>query len=165
MAGGTSEKLERIYHLYQDAMLRLARRILGQAQDAEDAVQSAFVSIAAHLDHLSAPEDPRTRGYVMVITERKSIDLLRERRRRSYVPLEEEEPRVEFPAREGHDLAWCLTQLPPRYREILLLRYVYGYSLRECGTLMDLSYDSVGKLAQRAKARLEALCRQEEILF
>lgn len=77
-------KYEGVYRLYQPRMLRLAYRLLRNAQDAEDAVQDAFLSVANHLDQFSKPESPKTRGYIMVITERKAIDILRGRQRRAY---------------------------------------------------------------------------------
>ncbi|MBO4915271.1 MAG: hypothetical protein J5449_08705 [Oscillospiraceae bacterium] len=57
-----------------------------------------------------------------------------------------------------------MTKLPPRYREILLLRFVYGYSMRETAELMDIPFTTVGKLSQRAKERLYEICRSEGVL-
>ena len=145
-------------------MLRLAFRVLGDERDAEDAVHDAFESVARNLDHLRAPEDPKTRGYIMVVTERKAIDLLRARRRLETDELDEDTSSIEFPDAGGNGLAWCMTKLPPRYREILLLRFVYGYSMRETAELMDIPFTTVGKLSQRAKERLYEICRREGVL-
>lgn len=145
-------------------MLRLALRVLGEEHDAEDAVHDAFESVAHNLGRLDAPEDPRTRGYIMVITERKAIDLLRLRRKHEASELDEDAGSIEFPDTGEHGLAWCMTKLPPRYREILLLRFVYGYSMRETAELMDIPFTTVGKLSQRAKERLYDICRAEGVL-
>ncbi|MBQ9459811.1 MAG: RNA polymerase sigma factor [Oscillospiraceae bacterium] len=158
------DKLARVCRLYRAPMLALARRVLGEAHDAEDAVQDAFESIARNLDRLSEPEDARTRGYIMVITERKAIDLLRSRQRGEAAELDEETVGIEFPDSGEHGLAWCMSRLPPRYREILLLRFVYGYSMRETAELMDIPFTTVGKLSQRAKERLYEICKKEGVL-
>ena len=158
------DKLARIYRLYQAQMLRLALRILGEEHDAEDAVHDAFESVTRNLDRLAAPEDPRTRGYIMVVTERKAIDLLRLRRKSAADELDESTGGLNFPNTDGNALAQCMAKLPPRYREILLLRFVYGYSMRETAELMDVPFTTVGKLSQRAKERLYALCKSEGIL-
>lgn len=158
------DKLERIYCLYQAPMLRLALRILGEEHDAEDAVHDAFESVTRNLDRLAAPEDPKTRGYVMVVTERKAIDLLRLRRKSAADELDESTGGVDFPSEDGNALARCMAKLPQRYREILLLRFVYGYSMRETAELMDVPFTTVGKLSQRAKERLYTLCKSEGIL-
>ena len=158
------EKLVRLYDLYHVPMLRLAQRVLGDNPDAEDAVHDAFESVAKNLDHLAEPESAKTRGYIMVVTERKAIDLLRVRKKHESAELDEENIGVEFPDTGEHGLAWCMTKLPPRYREILLLRFVYGYSMRETAELMDIPYTTVGKLSQRAKERLYEICRSEGVL-
>ena len=164
MASPNEEKLARVYARYHAPMLRLALRILGEEHDAEDAVHDAFESITRNLDHLAEPEDPKTRGYIMVITERKAIDLLRARKKHESAELDEDAGCIEFPDAGEHGLAWCMTKLPPRYREILLLRFVYGYSMRETAELMDIPYTTVGKLSQRAKERLYEICRREGVL-
>ena len=158
------DKLAQIYRLYQTPMLRLALRILGEEHDAEDAVHDAFESVTRNLDRLAAPEDPKTRGYVMVVTERKSIDLLRLRQKSATGELDETIVGIDFPDTGGSALAQCMAKLPPRYREILLLRFVYGYSMRETAELMDVPFTTVGKLSQRAKERLYELCRSEGVL-
>lgn len=164
MAMTSEEKLARLCDLYQAPMLQLARRIVEERQDAEDVVQNAFESVAKNLDHLAAPDNPKTRGYLMVVTERKAIDLIRARRKIESTELDENAVIVEFPDIGEHSLAWCMTKLPPRYREILLLRFVYGYSMWETADLMDIPHTTVGKLSQRAKERLYEICRKEGIL-
>ncbi|MBE6910344.1 MAG: RNA polymerase sigma factor [Ruminococcaceae bacterium] len=158
------DKLSQIYSLYRAPMLRLALRILGDGRDAEDAVHDAFESIARSIGRLREADDPKTRGFVMVVTERKAIDLLRAKRRQETGELDEDAGCVEFPDTGAHGLAWCMTKLPPRYREVLLLRFVYGYSMRETAELMDIPFSTVGKLSQRAKERLYEICRSEGVL-
>lgn len=158
------EKLAQLYRLYRAPMCRLALRVLGNDQDAEDAVHDAFESISRNLGKLSEPESRKSRGYVMVVTERKAIDLLRVRKSRESVELDEDSVGIDFPAADGGGLAACMAKLPARYREILLLRFVYGYSMRETAELMDIPLTTVGKLSQRAKERLYELCRGEGLL-
>ena len=164
LALSNEDKLTQIYHLYQAAMLRLALRILGEAHDAEDAVNDAFESITRNIGSLPEPDSSKARGYIMVVTERKAIDLLRSRRKHQSEALDEDTASIEFPDAGEHGLAWCMTKLSPRYREILLLRFVYGYSMRETAALMDIPFTTVGKLSQRAKERLYEICRSEGVL-
>lgn len=156
------EKLVQLDRLYRTPMLRLAMRILNDEHDAEDAVQDAFESIFQNQGILGEPKSAKTRGYIMVVTERKAIDLLRARQRKQSTELDEETAGISFTDTAG--LSWCMTKLPPRYREILLLRFVYGYSMRETAELMNIPLSTVGKLSQRAKERLYEICRSEGIL-
>ena len=83
------DKFEQIYTLYRGLMFYIARRILPGEADAEDAVHQAFVSIIENLKKISEVRCPKTRSYVVIITERKAIDILRSRSRLSPEAFEE----------------------------------------------------------------------------
>lgn len=55
-------------------------------------------------------------------------------------------------------------KLPARYREFLRLKHELGYSTKEVAELMGISWPAARKLEQRARDRLEELCREEGIL-
>ena len=91
------DKFEQIYTLYRGLMFYIARRILPGEADAEDAVHQAFVSIIENLKKNSEVRCPKTRSYVVIITERKAIDILRSRSRLSPEAFEESTRGVELP--------------------------------------------------------------------
>ena len=91
------DKFEQIYTLYRGLMFYIARRILPGEADAEDAVHQAFVSIIENLKKISEIRCPKTRSYVVIITERKAIDILRSRSRLSPEAFEESTRGVELP--------------------------------------------------------------------
>ena len=91
------DKFEQIYTLYRGLMFYIARRILPGEADAEDAVHQAFVSIIENLKKISEVRCPKTRSYVVIITERKAIDILRSRSRLSPEAFEESTRGVELP--------------------------------------------------------------------
>ena len=91
------DKFEQIYTLYRGLMFYIARRILPGEADAEDAVHQAFVSIIENLKKFSEVRCPKTRSYVVIITERKAIDILRSRSRLSPEAFEESTRGVELP--------------------------------------------------------------------
>ena len=61
-------------------------------------------------------------------------------------------------------LARCLDQLPEREKRILILRYWYGYTPEETAARMVMPEAAARKLLQRAKAKLEVLCKEEGLL-
>ena len=73
-------KFEKIYHLYRGLMFYVANRILQNEQDAEDAVHQAFLAIIIHLKKISEIDCPKTKSFVVIITENKAIDMIRERK-------------------------------------------------------------------------------------
>lgn len=157
-------KFERLYAQYQGLMYHIAYDILRSREDAEEAVNDAFWKIAKQIEKISEPVCPKTRTYVVLVIESTAVDLWRKRRRRvGTVPLEEE-PKIQVLYEGANRVAELILQLPPHDREILLLRFYQGYSLKEAAKLLDLTLAAARKREQRAKKRLEQLCREEGLL-
>ena len=158
-------KFERIYHKYRFLMLHTAKQILQIHHDAEDAVHQAFVSIIENLEKIIEVDSPKTRSFVVIITERKAIDLLRQNKRRSTVELNEEITGIEIPFRLDNPIAAAIAQLPANYREVLLLRYDNGFTAKEIASILNITDSGVRKLIARAKkALLENLEKEGEVL-
>lgn len=156
------DKLQSIYDAYCDGMYHTAYAILGSRQDAEDAVQQAFVSIALHVHKLESAPSPGTQSYVLVTAERKAIDILRSRR--PELPLDEERiSGISVPLPGDGGLADAMAVLPARYREVLLLHYANGFSTRDISHLTGIKMRSVQKLLWRAKNALREALEKEGI--
>jgi len=149
---------EALYRRYRGLMLSVARRFLPEPQDAEDAVHQAFLSVLQNLHKISAVDCPETRAFVVIIVERKALDILRARQKT--VPLEEMERGVEIPLPGDHSLAGAMARLPARYRQVLLLRFAYGYTTRELTKEFGMTQSAVQKLVWRAKEALEKICEE-----
>lgn len=157
-------KFERLYEAYRGLMFYAAREKLGNDQDAEDVVHDAFIKLAKNINKISNPVCPKTRAYVVLTVESVSIDLLRKRSRRPTTPLSEDEPGLTVTYEGDNALTRCILNLPARDREIILLRFWQGYSPREAARMLGISEAAARKREQRAKEKLEALCREEELL-
>lgn len=151
-------KFERVYNKYRYLMLHVANQILQNHHDAEDAVHQAFISIIENLDKISEVNSPKTRSYIVIITERKAIDLLRKIQRQQTLELNEELVGVEIPSDMDNPIAEAIAKIPAQYREVLLLRYHNGFSSKEIASILNISDSGVRKLIGRAKIAL-----QEEI--
>ena len=158
-------KFEELYDKYRGFMLKVASRVLRGEQDAEDAVHNAFLSLAKNMKLVPELDSLKLRGFLYIVTENKAIDILRDRKRREVEePLDEGQPLYALVDDEEHDLAWCISQLPPRYQEVILLKYSHGYTTREIASILGISFAAASKLDQRAKARLKELCEKEGLL-
>ncbi|MGN0335848.1 MAG: sigma-70 family RNA polymerase sigma factor [Lachnospiraceae bacterium] len=58
----------------------------------------------------------------------------------------------------------CLKRLAPRYREVLMLKYYYGYNHRELAEFFGKSKSAVIKMEWRARKHFRELCKKEGIL-
>ena len=157
-------KFEKIYKSYQRAMFYIAYKILHNEQDAEDAVHQAFIKIVENIDKIEEVLCPKTKGYVVTIAENKAIDIYRKKQKLQSLELNETIVGTEVDYHGEDTLTKCILNLPPNYREIILLKYLHGYSTKEIAKIMGISCSNASKLDQRAKKRLEELCKKEGLL-
>ncbi len=155
-------KFETVYLQYRGLMYHVAYKILGNEQDAEDAVHNAFLKIAENIEKIPDPACPKTRSYIVTIVESKAIDLYRKKQRRRDESYLDELQGI--PAPQARGLEGCILRLPARYREAILLKYYHGFSTREIASQLDISEANAAKLIQRAKQKLQALCEEEGVL-
>lgn len=154
-------KFERVYTKYRYLMLHVANQILQNHHDAEDAVHQAFISIIENLDKISEVNSPKTRSYIVIITERKAIDLLRKIQKRQSLEFNEDIAGVEIHFEMDNSIAAVIAKLPSQYREVLLMRYYNGFSAKEIGSILSMSDSGVRKLIARAKKALQVMLEKE----
>ena len=157
-------KMEQIYHHYRHTMYAVAFKILNSPQDAEDAVHSAFVKIAENISKIDEVQSPKTKSFVIIITENRAIDMYRRKQRHPQSLYCDETIGLQVEYTGAVELAQCFAKLPTRYREILLLKHRHGYSTREIAGMLGLSLSNANKLEQRAKKKLEEICKEEGVL-
>lgn len=157
-------KFEQIYTQYKQLMYATAYSIVRNEQDAEDAVHQAFLAILKNISKISDPVCPKTRGYVVTIVENTAINIYRKKKRHPLVPLDDQAVGLVIEYQGDNELARCMARLPARYRQVLLLRYHHGYTVSEVAKILGLSNANAYKLEQRAKAMLETMCKEAQIL-
>ena len=156
-------KFESLYRTYLHYMYRAALSILKNPQDAEDAVQSAFVSIAENMNKLGEVDDPKTKGYIVTVVRNSAIDLYRKKQAHPTTEYEDGLLGAEKPYEGGNQLASCMLKLPEQQRAVLVLKYCHGYDLKEIAKILSISYQNALKIEQRAKEKLRKLCQEEGI--
>lgn len=115
----------------------------------------AFLSLIENLKKISDVKCPKTRAYIVIITERKAIDIIRSRSKLVDMEFWESTYGIEIPLPGDHGLADAMARLPAAYRDILLLRYYNGYSVREISSMLHIKKDTAQKQLWRAKAALQ----------
>lgn len=158
-------KFEQIYVKYRKLMFHVANKILNNPHDSEDAVQQAFVSIIKNIESISEVECHKTRSCIVLITERKAIDIIRTSHRDKVLPLNEDINGIEIPLPGDMGIADAMARLPGRYREILLLKFDNGYSNKELAAMIGVSEAGIRQLISRARKALEAELQKEEIFI
>ncbi len=153
---------ERTYAEYRGLMFALARRILGDAALAEDAVSDASVKLLEHYDCLAEPVGPRTRRFVAVLTERTALDLLRKRKWELALPPEEL-PACPAPASDPDlrlTVLAALDALPGDQRTAVLLSTLCGLTAKQVGENLGCSQAKAEKLISRGREKLKKQLRE-----
>lgn len=150
---------------YQNAIYSLCYRMLGNAEQAEDAAQETFLRAYTQL-HRYDPERP-FKTWLFSIASHYCIDRLR-RRHVTWLDIDDEplaghpalrERRVgpEDAALQGEraaDVQALLEYLPPKDRAAVVMLYWYGLSYQEIAEVTDTTVSAVKSRLHRARTAL-----------
>jgi RNA polymerase sigma-70 factor (ECF subfamily) len=137
-----------------------AKRILGQAADAEDVTQEVLIEAVRLGQGKTIRNWP---GLLRRLAACRAVDRLRQRR--NVVPLQPHVIRDFAPgpeqaamARElAERLRQALTQLPAREAEVFCLRYFDEMAYQQIAEVLDIQPGAVAQALHKARLRLEAL--------
>lgn len=142
--------------LYRDHRVRLVRLAVLLVDDpatAEDVVQEAFAGL--HRNWTGLRDEAAAVGYLRTAVVNGSRSVLRRRRTaREYVPPHQVNARsaesLAMLSAEHQAVVDALATLPPRQREVLVLRYYGGLSEAEIADATGISRGTVKSTASRA---------------
>ena len=157
-----TDLMERIRNNYDKLMFTVAWKILGNREDAEDAVQESYLELHRHRLRLLDPESAAARAYVLAVIESRAVNLYHKRKRERTLPLEELRERPVPLLERDTDLTVCLKKLKVEERQLLLLKYEHGYTIREIAELLGMTEAAAYKIHQRAKDKLERLYTSQQ---
>ena len=130
--------------------------LLHVTADCEDAVQEAVLRAWQRLPGLQNPQFFETWLTRIVINECKSQ--LRRRSRRGETELS---PRLAAPVSPEPELHAALTALKWKYRVVLTLKYIDGYTIEEIAHILTLPRGTVASRLDQAKRLLRAQMKGE----
>jgi RNA polymerase sigma-70 factor (ECF subfamily) len=154
------EEFERLYCEHSRFIYRTAYRITGNSEDAEDAMQTLFVRLLRR--ELPPDFDRNPKAYLYRAAVNTALNIVRARKAASPEPIQEV-PASDEPSsaeeQEREILRRAMTQLPPKAAEILILRYVHGYSDAEIAKFLGTSRGTIAVSLFRSRARLRKVIR------
>lgn len=153
------EDLEAVFREYAPMIFRTARMVTGSPDDAEDIVQTVFLRLLRGEYTSKLRGNPR--GYLHQAAVNLSLDVLRRRRRRTFIhdvdTLAAPEPAGPGDRLAHQQLDTVLAELEPDAVHILTLRYVHGYKLTEIAGLLGTSRGAIALRFFRVRQRLKKL--------
>jgi len=156
--------LTRLFESQRGHLHAVAYRMLGSANEADDAVQEAWL----RLNRADTSEVANFGGWLTTVVSRVCLDMLRSRKSRGEEVLEAElgEPIADTksdPEQEalladsvGIALLVVLDTLSPAERVAFVLHDVFDLSFDEIAPIVDRTPDAARQLASRARRRVRA---------
>jgi len=162
--GGDSGAFRDLIARYERPLYNAAYRVLGNADDARDVTQVAFMEVAERLDDY----DPSHRffSWIYRIALNAALNLHR-RNRREQPPAERQSEPVDPESRtaeaeQSRRVQRALMQMSEDHRVVLTLRHFSDCSYREIGVILEIEEKMVKSRLFEARQRLRELLRDLE---
>ena len=164
-------KLAEIYDRYFLQMYNFAVSQLETKSEAEDAVQEAFLSLAANINKIADPASRAAAGYVMTTLKNKITDVKRKKKRETKLFGAVTPESTEFDdgvfdqmikAEQTEKLNKAVQELQSRERHIILLRLYEETSFEEISKLTGISEGNVKNVYYRSLAKLRKMLEDKE---
>lgn len=148
---------EELYRQYRGKVLAYIRARVANEQDAEDLCSTVFMKAWAKLPDFDGQRSSVS-TWLFSIAHNAVIDHYRARR--PTAELDESLPTPE-PDMELEALAQALEALPERERDVIVLHYYHGLTLKEVAAHMRLAYSTVKLCHSRTLERLGQMLAPE----
>ena len=177
---GDEKAFEALVLSYEKVVYHVALRMMGNAEDAMDLSQEAWIKIYHAIGQFDGKCAFST--WIYRITTNVCIDALRKKKNKDTISMEEAAdsedgfglqiadtsatPEERYLKRERcQELLSAMERMPPQHKAILLLRDLKDWSYEEIGTILDLNPGTVKSRLYRARENLrkEILKLREQI--
>jgi len=174
LRAGDRQEFARLVDAYSTPIFRLALRLLGDPQDAEDVLQETFIKAFEALPNFEGRSSLSTWLYRIAVNE--ALMLLRKRKPEVSISESDSNGDEENTQSELHLVDWCclpedtllsdearrfldeaISRLPETLRLVFWLRDVEGLSIKETAETLGLSETNVKTRLLRARLRLREL--------
>jgi RNA polymerase sigma-70 factor (ECF subfamily) len=156
--------LERIFREHHALVFRAAYRVTGNANDAEDVLQTVFLRMLKR--DAAAEPVANMASFLHRSAVNAALDLVRTRQNIRHIPLDELEPVLAEPAHRSPERAqasteirdWlrgALARLNPRIAQMFTLRFFEGVDNPEIARILNTTPGTVAVTLSRTRDRLE----------
>lgn len=168
---GNINDFEQLVTAYEKNVYNLALRMVGDPDDAADITQETFIKAYRAIGSFRG--DSKFSSWIYRIASNVCLDFLRSRSRRAQVPLsfenEDAEGEIELPDMSQNPekvlmkklsmeaVRRGMEKLPPKQRQILVLRELCGLSYAELAQTLSVEEGTVKSRIFRARKRLCAI--------
>ncbi|MBN1560224.1 sigma-70 family RNA polymerase sigma factor [candidate division KSB1 bacterium] len=158
-----------IVHRYKDQLLNFAYRFLGNVEEAEDIVQETFLRL--YRNKHAYRQIAKFSTWIYTIAGNLAKTELRKRKRRRVVSIsdmgfEDKDHEIKDELANTEQVAnsaltekiiqQAIDELPPRFRQVIILRDIQELSYEEVGSILRIPLGTVKSRVNRARLKLQA---------
>ncbi len=155
IASGNKNAVQECLDTYGGLVWSLARRMLSNSEEVEDAVQEIFIDIWKNAGQFDETQSSET-TFVAMIARRRLIDRLRRDNRQPFINSlddildepENDDQSIQVYV-EAKEAAEAMEELRPEQRKILHLSIVQGFSHQEIADALNMPLGTVKTHARR----------------
>lgn len=155
-------KFEILYSKYRKRMVYTAFSVLGNDEDAEDAVHDTFIRIARNMRSIGDPDSVEALSYVLKATKNTAINLSQKNATRNkHIQFEDvenisdgqffEELRIQ---ENYEEVVEAIRSLNDTYRDVLFYYFVEGMKAKDVADLLDRNKSTIQQQIIRGKKKL-----------
>lgn len=149
--GYDSEYIKELVNNYGNMLYRIALCVLCDKDDAEDAVQDAFLKFLTKAPEFESEEHKKAWLIRVVTNISKNISILRIKHR----TLDINELEYVGVVDEDKDVFEAVMSLPVKYKIVMILHYIEGYPTKDISEIINISDAAVRKRLQKGRELLK----------
>ena len=150
---------DRIYDLYADTLFRLSYSYMKNKEDAEDVVQDVFTKYFCGLHFPMNPEQEK--AWFLRVTINQCNDALRKKKYRLHESLDHVREMAYKEEEDTRHIYSALDKLSEKYKGVIILHYLEGYSVEEIADILRLSKSAVKMRLKRGREFLKEELEKE----
>ncbi len=151
---------ETVYSIHADMVYRLALSYLNHIEDAQDVVQDVFTKYMCGF-HLPMDKEHEKAWFIRV-TINHCHDCLRRKKHRTHASLDEVDDIPSYDKEIPYELQESLQKLPEKYRAVIILHYLEGYSVQETASICRISISATKMRLLRGREILKDELKRSE---
>ncbi|MFZ9814092.1 MAG: RNA polymerase sigma factor [Candidatus Kapaibacteriota bacterium] len=153
------QALSMLYKRHSPRIYSYVRKILGDVQATDDIFQETFVRF--YEMGVSGQDIQNVQGYLLKISRNLCLNEKAKKYNTSTITIENFEfPSLDTPYEQkelSRLISTALEMLPEDYKEVLILREMYGYSYNEIAEIVETSMPIVRTRIYRAKQKIRVI--------
>lgn len=167
------ETFTKMYDRYNVQMMRFVMRILEHQQDAEDALQNAWIKLAENMKNWSDLSEIAQKEYIYKAIRSAAIDAYRKRGRNPELlniddlidcSAEIDIPNEYMRNEEFLRIISILNHIPPPYRDVLSLYWLGNSKPKQIAGILQRPFETVKSQLKRGNAMLQEQLKKEGYL-